>query len=161
MKSLLRNAAPWALLLVVAGLSWFGMSSKGIQVHYINSGSMEPVIPVHSVVVTYESTNLKRNDMITFHNHDKGILTTHTFGGYSKDGTLKTKGEANEDPDNFTVPPRLEDVEGKVWFWIPPLHGLLVVLLLVVAGLLWPSKREVEVATKSVPQEENSAPTPA
>jgi signal peptidase I len=161
MKSLFRKTAPWVLLIVIAGLGWFATASAGIQVHYVNSGSMEPVIPVHSVVITYETSDLKKNDVITFHNRDRGILTTHIFGGYAKDGTLKTKGAANRTPDNFTAPPRMEDVEGKVWRRIDLFTLIGVAALLIAASLLWPSKSEVEVAAQSASQDKEPAPTPA
>ena len=81
------------------------------------SGSMEPAIPVGGIVVIkpVDPETLKTGDIICFQlSEDTSV--THRIINITDEG-LVTKGDANEDPDQWTV--KKENVIGKVILTIP------------------------------------------
>jgi signal peptidase len=83
----------------------------------VYTGSMEPAIPVGSVVVIkpVEPETLKIGDIICFQLSQPTSIT-HRIINITSQGFI-TKGDANEDPDQWTV--RKENVIGKAIFTIP------------------------------------------
>lgn len=81
------------------------------------TGSMEPAIHVGSVVVIkpVDAETLKTGDIICF-KLSQSTSVTHRIINVT-DGGFVTKGDANEDPDQWTV--KRENVIGKVIFTIP------------------------------------------
>ena len=85
----------------------------------VYTGSMEPAIPVGSVVVIkpVDPETLKIGNIICFKIESKSPTTvTHRIIGITAEGFI-TKGDANEDPDTWTV--KKENVIGKVISIIP------------------------------------------
>jgi len=85
----------------------------------VYTGSMEPAIPVGSVVVIKPANpdTLKVGDIICFKTEAEYPKTvTHRIIGITSQGFI-TKGDANEDPDTWIV--KKEDVIGKVVAVIP------------------------------------------
>lgn len=80
----------------------------------VTTGSMEPEFVPGNRVFIREGQTPHVNDVIAFHNPSTGGVTVHIFGGYNPDGTLKTKGMANEDPDSFVPAPHRQDIVGVV-----------------------------------------------
>ncbi len=86
------------------------------------TGSMEPAIPVHSLVVVQETPaeELQVGDIITYVSTSsslEGSLNTHRITQVNNnDGkiTFRTKGDANAVEDNETISP--ENVVGRVVF---------------------------------------------
>ena len=86
------------------------------------TGSMEPAIPVHSLVVVKETdpSDLAVGDIITFHATDEaleGSLNTHRITGVTDQGgslAFRTKGDANAAEDASLVP--AANVVGRVVF---------------------------------------------
>jgi len=115
---LLRKAGIWtAILLAIVGGLAFVVVHFNVHANRITSGSMTGTLPVGSIVISYKTDNvqLDRRDIITFRNpEDKSGVTTHTYLGTRKDGTLITHGDANLTLDNLDNPPRRADVVGKV-----------------------------------------------
>jgi signal peptidase I len=120
-----------------------------VRVQRVGSGSMEPVLPVGALVITYKTAALHVNDIITFRNPETGGTTTHVFGGYAKDGSLLTRGVANPSADNFSPRPLRGDVVGVVWrhvdvfavsFWMTA-RGAAILMLLLIIGMLLLSGR--------------------
>lgn len=162
MTKRLRNTAIWSIAVLIALCGAFLLAtSYGVQVHAVKSGSMVGTLPKGAIVITHPEKNLKRRDVILFHNPgDRTGLTTHTFLGYNKDGSLITKGDANPSVDNFDQPPHQSDVVGKVWrhvdvfapsFWLT-LRGIIVVVCLAFLLLGWwlyQSADETEKASNS------------
>jgi len=110
----------------------------------IGSGSMEPTLPVGTIVVVQPTEDLKPTDIITFQQEGDSRPTTHTFIGYAEDGSLMTKGDANPTPDVHSTPLTMENVKGKVVFaiFIP---RLIAFVLLVAAGImLFPGRRKMQ-----------------
>ena len=85
----------------------------------VYTGSMEPAIPVGSVVVIkpVDTETLKVGDIICFKTESEHATTvTHRIFNITNEGII-TKGDANEDPDTWAV--RKENVIGKVIAIIP------------------------------------------
>ncbi|MCL6579865.1 MAG: signal peptidase I [Candidatus Bathyarchaeota archaeon] len=89
--------------------------------HYepVYTGSMEPAIPVGSIVVIKPANpeTLKVGEIICFKIESESSTTvTHRIFNITDEGFI-TKGDANEDPDQWIV--REENVIGKVIAVIP------------------------------------------
>ena len=88
--------------------------------HYepVYTGSMEPAIPVGSVVVIKPANpeTLQTGDIICFKLPEPATTVTHRIFNITSEGFI-TKGDANEDPDQWIV--RKENVIGKVIAVIP------------------------------------------
>jgi len=86
----------------------------------ILSGSMEPTIPVGSIVVTQkiDVDNVKAGDIIVFQRSKSKTLHRVIDKIVENDSYyFKTKGDANEDPDPWIVQP--EQVQGSLLLTIP------------------------------------------
>jgi len=92
-----------------------------IQVLTVISGSMEPNIPVGSVVLIKPANEYKKGDVITFNTGSKSkIPTSHRIVNTAiQDGEIvyMTKGDANNSPDVDGI--KKGDVIGKVLFHVP------------------------------------------
>lgn len=93
----------------------------GIRALVVVSGSMEPSVPAKSIVLLMPKKFYGLNDIITFkHSGREDVLVTHRIVSYRKiDDELvyKTKGDANEDPDEETV--NTSSIVGSVFLTIP------------------------------------------
>lgn len=101
-----------ALLLAAPGLlGWKQMS--------VLTGSMEPEIPVGSMVYVepVEPESLEEGDVVTFVQADGDTVTHRVVKNRTVEGTLVTKGDANEEEDMDPVP--YERVVGKVGLTLP------------------------------------------
>ena len=81
------------------------------------SGSMEPAIPVGGIVVIkpVDPETLRIGDVICFRLSEPTSIT-HRIKNITDEGFI-TKGDANEDPDQWIV--KKENVIGRVIFTIP------------------------------------------
>ena len=117
MKNFLSNALiPVIGLLIIAGIVVFRLIFTPVS---IESGSMEPTLPVGTIAFIQPSESLTPGDIITFQQDGTPRPTTHTFIGYAEDGSLETKGDANLSPDVYMTPLQHADVLGKVMFVFP------------------------------------------
>ena len=95
----------------------------------VMSGSMEPTLPVGSLIVVKPSSNYQVGDVITFKNTVQGTTdrtTTHRIYSTSDASgvtTFTTKGDSNESDDSNQV--LLRDVVGKERLAIPMIGYLL------------------------------------
>lgn len=157
-----RKTIIWAtVLMVAAGALYAAVSLLGISIYRIDNGSMVPTLPVGTVVIDREGTPAK-NDIVTFVNRDSASpegITSHVFGGYTKDGHLRTRGVANPSEDNFTPAPTRSDVEGIVMFQIPifasafwlSLWGkVLAILTVLLVFVLWTESKPKSVTSHEV-----------
>jgi len=117
---------------------------RGHAVYAVTTGSMSPTIPPRSAVVVEKDAVPRVGDVITYDHH--GALVTHRLVAINPDGTLQTKGDANETPDAWG-PPR-SDVVGVVSTHVPQVGYWLVylrtpqgfasfVLMLLLLGQVW------------------------
>jgi signal peptidase len=125
---------------------------RGTRPWVVLSGSMEPEVPVGSLVFVRpgDVASVGVGDIITFDvprsaNGRGGVPTTHRVVGVDRDGSglaFQTKGDANATEDPWTVP--ADSVRGRALFAVPYLGFVSVfvrspfgfVLLVVVPALL-------------------------
>lgn len=102
----------------------------GIRNFNVLTGSMEPKIPVGSLVFTMDAANYNIGDVIAFKRGD--ITVTHRIVGI-KDGLFETKGDANNSVDPQMV--TKSNIIGKEFF-VLPLFGKVVTFIKTVPGFL-------------------------
>ncbi len=99
----------------------------GYQVYHVISGSMEPTIPIGSLVLVkpQEASEVLEGDIIAYSSKtDAGAIITHrVVENQVAAGRLVTKGDANEDNDINSV--EYEQFLGKITFSIPYLGMIL------------------------------------
>ena len=102
----------------------------GYQMYHVLSGSMEPEIPVGSLICVREGTPEEVPDeaVIAFYGslEDSGIITHRVVKNNVVSGTFRTKGDANEQEDPLPVP--YENYIGTVALTVPHLGMFLVCL---------------------------------
>lgn len=134
-KKAVKVLLEWIGNLVIAGaalLVVFMLVSPrlGLGVHPVLSGSMEPALKVGGVIVTKQVSlkDVKKGDVISYRR--EGMPITHrVIDITSQDGKIsfQTKGDANEDPDPYTVIPKGERVAKTILFL--PYFGFLAGLM--------------------------------
>jgi len=110
------------VLLMMAAVFIYLGPHIGWRVDAVLSGSMEPKVKVGSLVVTHsvDAEEIEVGDIITFYPNtaEQNMVTHRVIGiGHSSSLYFETKGDANADPDPFTVPAR--NLVGKVSFHMP------------------------------------------
>ena len=146
-----------AFILLTSRVSVFGIQSMVVL-----TGSMEPTIPVGSIVFIKADQNYQEKAIITFTNKAGTTVTHRLVEKTDSSGNMmfRTKGDANEQPDSELVSPR--DVLGKSILFIPYLGrmtqflkttpgfiGLIVVPALIFIGYEFLNiKREIEKITE-------------
>ena len=112
------------IVVVLVGFSFLVVSTRlplpgNWQLLTVTSGSMEPKIPVGSMVLVKPSQTLQTGDVITF-DPNPNLTVTHRIVAVEYEQTNKrflTKGDANDDLDTWKVAP--EQVRGKVILTLP------------------------------------------
>lgn len=121
-------------VLIIAVLLFLPRAA-GFQTYTVLSSSMEPTLPVGSVIYVrpYEDEDVKEQDIIAF--QAGGILVAHRAISVDRsDRTVVTMGDANSVPDE--VPTAFSDMVGKVCFYIPWL-GYPLMMLQSAEGRMW------------------------
>lgn len=103
----------FALIILITAIMCFALKLKPAVVM---SGSMEPTLPVGSVIVidTEDAGNVKIGEPIAF--YTGGAYVTHRIVDDTEQGFI-TKGDANDSVDPWVVD--RNKVDGKVVFAIP------------------------------------------
>lgn len=123
----LKHLIPALILGSIIGISafWFladagvldGKPVNTIRTYVITSGSMEPAIPVGSVVISQSTDTYKIGDIVTFSpGEDKKHHVTHRIVNIEGE-TITTKGDANEEADMGSI--TMSQISGKTLFSIP------------------------------------------
>ena len=126
--NILGSLIMWAAILVCLALAVPRLA--GIQSYVVISGSMEPAIPVGSLVYSKETDpeTLEPGDVIVFYSSNANVggnsnevipITHRVVENDIAAKEITTKGDANEDNDISSV--TYPNVEGKVVFHIPGL----------------------------------------
>lgn len=111
------------LLAILVAVGMFVGPQVGWHVDTVYGGSMEPAIKLGSLAVIQpvDPQTIKAGDIITYRSStESNTVTTHrVIEVANNDGSLvfHTQGDANEDPDPYTVP--AENVQGRVWISVP------------------------------------------
>ncbi|MGD1993533.1 MAG: signal peptidase I [Anaerolineae bacterium] len=109
-------------LLALGGLMLVAPHMWDIDFRTVVSGSMEPTIPVGSVVAVrpVDATTIRPGDVISFKSPENPtVIVTHRVIRTTYEGTtltFHTQGDANYEPDLEPVP--ASNVLGRVWFCI-------------------------------------------
>ena len=147
------------VIMLVALLACLGLTVPrfaGIQSYVVVSGSMEPAIPVGSLVYAkpVEPETLQTGDVIVFYSTDAAsggtgqsgaIPVTHrVVENHTDAGEIITKGDANESTDIY--PAAYINIVGKVFAHIPKLgylasplaslQGKIAMVMIIFAGFL-------------------------
>lgn len=126
-----------ALMILVASacLSLTAPRLAGYEGYVVVSGSMEPTIPVGSVIYSkkMDPSLLQTGDVIVFINETRGAtpITHRVVANNPSTGTITTKGDANENVD--INPVTYSNVIGKVITHVPKI-GFIVARFTTVLG---------------------------
>lgn len=102
----------------------------GYNYKTVLTGSMEPAIPVGSIVITKEQSSYEIEDIISF--QEEGAIITHRIISIDRERYI-TKGDANNVADTEEV--QQKQILGKVILMIP-LLGYLVMWLMSPFGII-------------------------
>lgn len=102
----------------------------GYNYKTVLTGSMEPAIPVGSIVITKEQSSYEMEDIISF--QEEGAIITHRIISIDRERYI-TKGDANNVADTEEV--QQKQILGKVILTIP-LLGYLVMWLMSPVGII-------------------------
>lgn len=102
----------------------------GYNYKTVLTGSMEPAIPVGSIVITKEQSSYEIEDIISF--QEEGSVITHRIISIDRERYI-TKGDANNVADTEEV--QQKQILGKVILTIP-LLGYLVMWLMSPVGII-------------------------
>lgn len=102
----------------------------GYNYKTVLTGSMEPAIPVGSIVITKEQSSYEMEDIISF--QEEGAIITHRIISIDRERYI-TKGDANNVADTEEV--QQKQILGKVILTIP-LLGYLVMWLMSPFGII-------------------------
>jgi len=108
----------------------------GVRYYNVLSESMEPTIPVGSLIVVWPTSfeNLEDDDVITVRLNNTGILLTHRAVEINhEERTIITKGDNN--PTRDPQPINADQLVGKVIFHIP-VFGSFVSFLKTTTGII-------------------------
>lgn len=126
------------LLVVVLCLPLTVPRLMGYELYAIVSGSMEPAIPVGSVVYARQVNpgEIEAGDVVVFYGgHDASAVITHrTVENHEAEQELLTKGDANA--GNDVLPVAYRNVIGRVELAVPFL-GILLPLVKDISGKLY------------------------
>ncbi len=140
-----------SIILVYFGLRFFLATTTPLVV--VASGSMSPALEVGDLIIVkgVQPEEIKIGDIIVFDPPREGIgRTVHrvkhiesTNGNF----TFKTKGDANDIEDQYTVYP--ENIHGRLSYRIPyigylalnPLIPVIIVTVIIVIIILWPEEK--------------------
>jgi len=122
------------MLGILAGVVYYAIQINA-RLFYVVTGSMEPLIPTKSVVLSTKFAGDKADigTVLVFNDADNNRITAHRVVEVQTDGFV-TQGDANEYRDRYLV--KLQDIVGRV-VGVFPLSGVLPVLLQVAFCLLF------------------------
>lgn len=134
------------------------LSLFGFKSYIVLSGSMEPALPIGSIVLIHPSSAYTLGDIIAFTNKSR-LTTTHRIVAVSS-SSFKVAGDANDSPDADLV--SSGQIIGKAVFHLPllgylanSLHtplGFILFLglptLIFITAELWHIKLEIEQITE-------------
>ena len=117
------------IIVIVICLSLVVPRAFGITCYTVLTGSMEPAVPVGSVVYAKptEPAQLEAGDVIVFYDGRNEIPVTHrVVENQSSDGQVITKGDANSSVDIAPIP--YSNIIGKVVLHLSVLGRLITPL---------------------------------
>lgn len=127
----LSTAGTGLILIVIALSSLLVLPGIfGFHMYHVLSGSMEPEMPVGSLIYVKEGApeDVREGDIIAFYGSldDSGIITHRAVKNNVVSGTFQTKGDANAKADPMPVP--YDNYIGSVVWTIPHIGKVLTCL---------------------------------
>lgn len=135
------------IIVIVLCLSLIVPRAFGITCYTVLTGSMEPAIPVGSLVYVKgtEPSQMKKGDVAVFYDGRNDVPITHRIVENRKDeAQLITKGDANKSNDIAPIP--YYNIIGKVVMHVPAagrlsiifgsIRGKIAILLVILGGFL-------------------------
>jgi signal peptidase len=95
----------------------------GYQIRLVESGSMEPTIPVGSAIVVKPKALYQIGDIVTYQRHEDTKATTHRIVSIDENNAFIMQGDANNTPDLRKV--QSQEIVGGVYLSIPYLGYIL------------------------------------
>ena len=114
------------LLVVIVLLLPLGVPKLfGCQVFNVVSGSMEPTIPVGSMILVRptDGSEVEEKDIIVFKVNPETVITHRVVENHVVEGEFVTKGDANDAEDVTTVP--YTNLVGRVIRHIPKMGDIM------------------------------------
>ena len=105
------------VLVALVILSAYEIVTDDVRILVVLSSSMEPLMHPGDLIVVKRGSDVAVGDVVAFSDPTgkKNVLITHRV--IEADEEIRTKGDAVEDPDPFTV--TAKDVYGKLVFGVP------------------------------------------
>lgn len=163
------------MLAILLAVAFVGVRLFGLDVYTVLSGSMEPNIPVGSLIYVQDKNpaDLKAGDVITYMASEKTVVTHRIVEVVPDENDpsvlrFRTKGDANNTEDGGLV--HSNNILGKQVFHIPLLGYVssyiqsppgmyvaigvgVVILLLTFVPDFFPSKKKEEEEEKEAPKD--------
>lgn len=116
------SAGLFTLVAVVAALVVVVPAVAGASTFTITGRSMEPTLPLGSLIVTRPATDVAIGDIVTFQlESGRPGVATHRIVGMTftadRGTAYVTQGDANAAPD--TAPVLADQVRGRLWYAVP------------------------------------------
>ena len=163
----IRKVLMWLVLLLVVAFAAIVLLLRTDHFEYsyrvVHTGSMGSALPSGSLAIIHRH-QYEVGQPVTFKVHGQDV--THRLIAINADGTITTKGDANDSVDPWN-PPTSNIVGGvvQIWhngglvvFWLPFVAADLLILAL--CYLLWPSDEDSAGGTTSR-QHAKTNPSPA
>lgn len=109
-----------ALSIAALGILMARTAQSPWKLFIVTSGSMQPVIPVGSLVVTRTASSYQIGDIVTFRSAT-GVVTHRIVAQHGD--TFQTRGDANNSPDATNL--ANQNIVGKLWFMLPTVGRLI------------------------------------
>lgn len=112
------------VLLVAIAMCTVGVRVAGFQPYHVDSASMEPSIPVGTLIYVrhIDFQKLQLGDVITFVNSNSDVVTHRIISIDYDNEIVRTKGDANKYED--IQPTTAENIIGKVYLQFPYLGNI-------------------------------------
>ena len=120
--------------IVILGFLIIGLFLAGIRIYAVETGSMQPAIPINSICFVNQNTaydEITTGDVIVFRKGENAIVT-HRVTAITAEGMV-TKGDANHTKDASLV--TKGDYIGKLIYFIPKI-GIAVRFIRTRAGIV-------------------------
>lgn len=113
---LLFTALPFAVFILITSKTEV---LGGLRSFTVLSGSMQPTIPVGSIIFVRRQPTYAFDDVVAFKNKADQTVTHRIFQTTIKDGEIsyRTKGDANSNVDSEVI--NSKDIVGKQLFFVP------------------------------------------
>ncbi|MCE4609579.1 MAG: signal peptidase I [Desulfurococcales archaeon] len=124
-----KGSLSWKTILVIGVLAVSSIGilaglSSGYRAYVVVTGSMEPTLNIGDLVVVSPKSSYETGDIISFDYN--GVIITHRIYSVLDDNTIRTKGDANAEPDPYVITSDI--VIGALKLRIPVIGWIIILL---------------------------------